>query len=113
MGFCSRTALMPKIVLRSFLVAGCALVVSVCFTKTSFAQSNLFQLNGAAAQDDEEVVTLTAKVVPASEGKPARLSITAQIAKGFHISSITQPPGGPVRTLIKLDPSEQYKVAGD
>lgn len=105
---------MPKIDCRSWIVVGLAFALSIGLATPSFAQGNLFQLNGlngGGGLDEGEVVTLTAKVVPATNGKPARLSITAQIANGYHISSITQPPGGPVRTTIKLDPSEQYKLA--
>jgi suppressor for copper-sensitivity B len=104
---------MPKTVVRSWIVVGCAFAWSVCVTTASFAQFDVFKLGGSVGSDEGEIVTLEAKVIPPVDSKPARLSITAQIAKGYHISSITQPPGGPVRTVIKLDPSEQFKVAGD
>ena len=41
------------------------------------------------------------------------LFITAQIKSGWHIYSITQEPGGPIRTQIDLTPSPQYRLAGE
>ena len=46
-------------------------------------------------------------------GKPAILYITAEMAPGWHIYSITQPPGGPIKSRIKLAASGDYKIAGD
>ncbi|HEV3416140.1 MAG TPA: cytochrome c biogenesis protein CcdA, partial [Pirellulales bacterium] len=37
----------------------------------------------------------------------------AEIPAGWHIFSITQPPGGPNKTKIKLDPSKGFRNAGD
>ncbi len=41
------------------------------------------------------------------------LFITAAIKPGWHIYSITQPPGGPLATKIKLAPSDAFRVVGD
>ncbi len=43
----------------------------------------------------------------------SELFITAAIEPGWHIYSITQPPGGPVATKIKLAPSDVFRVVGD
>ncbi|MBN2578773.1 MAG: thioredoxin family protein [Pirellulales bacterium] len=50
--------------------------------------------------------------MPKGEERP-RLFITADIQEGWHINSITQAPGGPLRTEITLTPSDQYRLAGN
>jgi thiol:disulfide interchange protein len=62
---------------------------------------------------DDAPVTLQAEFTAAKGEQPARLFITAKIKSGWHIYSITQPPGGPIRTEIKLAPSDQYKLTGE
>src|SRR5262249_38804659 len=49
----------------------------------------------------------------AGNGQPAMLHVTADLAQGWHTYSITQAPGGPVKTKIKLTASADYKVIGD
>lgn len=46
-------------------------------------------------------------------GRPATLYVTAELAPGWHTYSITQAPGGPNKTRIKLAESAGYKLAGD
>src|SRR5262245_29114181 len=41
------------------------------------------------------------------------LYVTAEMAPGWHIYSITQAPGGPLKTKIKLTPSPAYKLTGE
>src|SRR6185312_4632581 len=43
----------------------------------------------------------------------AQLFVTAKIAPDWHTFSITQPPGGPVRTKITVEATERYKLAGE
>ena len=69
-------------------------------------------LNFGFGPQDDQVVRFKAEFTPAAEGKPARLFITAVIEKGYHIYSITQAPGGPEATQIKLPPSPDYRVTG-
>ncbi len=38
--------------------------------------------------------------------------ITAEIAPGWHVYSLTQPPGGPTKTKIELNDSTQFKLIG-
>jgi suppressor for copper-sensitivity B len=61
----------------------------------------------------EKVVTVDGQFTVAKDGRPARLFITAKIAPGWHIYSITQPPGGPIPSKIKLDTSIAYRVLGN
>jgi thiol:disulfide interchange protein len=49
---------------------------------------------------------------PASD-KPGMLFISAEVAPGWHIYSITQSPGGPLRTKLKISDSPNYKLAGE
>ena len=57
-------------------------------------------------------VEVKAVVHPAG-GNLAQLAVAATIKPGYHIYSITQPPGGPVRTKIKLDPSDKFRLVGE
>jgi suppressor for copper-sensitivity B len=63
----------------------------------------------AAAGAEGEPVTVTAEFTAPAEGQPAGLFITANIKPGWHIYSITQPPGGPIRTQITLEPSDAFR----
>jgi thiol:disulfide interchange protein len=45
---------------------------------------------------------------PDAHGK-SRLTVTAKLAKGWHIYSITQKKGGPIATKIRLDESSRFK----
>ena len=57
-------------------------------------------------------VTATATLQGSADPRRATLFITAEIAEGFHIYSITQKPGGPITSKIMLDPSSDFKLAG-
>jgi len=61
----------------------------------------------------EPVVAVSAQFTAPTPDRPGRLFITATIQPGWHIYSITQAPGGPVPTQIKLDPSGDYTLLGD
>jgi thiol:disulfide interchange protein len=62
---------------------------------------------------DEGELDVSASVTKPARGEPARLVITAEIPDGWHTFSITQQPGGPLKTKIKLDASNDFKLAGD
>jgi thiol:disulfide interchange protein len=66
----------------------------------------------AGAGDSDGALTVHATYTLATKDHPAQLSITAEIPEGWHIFSITQKPGGPNPTRIKLAPSERFKVMG-
>jgi thiol:disulfide interchange protein len=68
---------------------------------------------GGFGRTGEPVVAVTAQFTAPTAGQPGRLFVTAQIKPNWHIYSITQPPGGPVATTIRLGPSQQYRVIGD
>ena len=58
-------------------------------------------------------ISVNAQFTVSADGEPAGLFVTATLKPGWHIYSITQPPGGPVRTTIAVDPSDTYRIAGD
>lgn len=69
---------------------------------------------GAAAQlGGADTLKVTARFAEAADGKPARLFVTAEIEKGWHIYSLTQPKGGPLASKIKLAESDDFKLAGE
>ena len=57
-------------------------------------------------------VTLSAQFTAPTAERPAVLMITAEIAPGWHVYSLTQPPGGPTKTKIELNDSTQFKLIG-
>jgi len=61
----------------------------------------------------EPVVAVESQFTAPTADEPARLFVTAKIKPGWHIYSITQPPGGPITTTINLAPSEAYRLTGD
>lgn len=63
--------------------------------------------------DRDQVVAVAGEFTQPAAGKPAELSVAAVIKPGYHIYSLTQAPGGPIRSEIKLDPSPQFKVVGE
>lgn len=61
--------------------------------------------------DQSDPVSVSAQFTT-DTGVPAVLMITARIADGWHIYSLTQPPGGPKKTQIELAPTPQYRLIG-
>ncbi len=58
------------------------------------------------------LVSLKAWITPAKDDGPPRLFIEATIQPDWHIYSITQPKGGPIRTKITLEETNQAQLAG-
>jgi thiol:disulfide interchange protein len=67
-------------------------------------------LFGDAAE--AEPVRLKAQFVEGAATRPAVLMLTATIAPGYHVYSITQPKGGPGATRIEVTPSPSFRVIG-
>jgi suppressor for copper-sensitivity B len=85
----------------------------VCLS-TANAQLNFDGLAGGLVPDEQsEPVSLQAEFTAANGANPGRLYITAKIRPGWHIYSLTQAPGGPVRTKISIPPSPDFKLIGD
>lgn len=65
-----------------------------------------------AREPGEAVVSVTAEFTASTAQQAGQLSITARIKPTWHIYSITQPPGGPLPTEIKLRYSEAFRLLG-
>jgi suppressor for copper-sensitivity B len=57
-------------------------------------------------------VSVDAQFTAATADRPAVLMITTDVAPGWHVYSLTQPPGGPTKTKIDLTESPQYHLNG-
>ncbi|MBA4017366.1 MAG: hypothetical protein C0483_09355 [Pirellula sp.] len=75
------------------------------------AQDGFFQpIELGAGVPTAPVVTPTAVFKAPADGKLGRIYVTAQMTPGWHIYSLTQPDGGPVRTSIKITPTAGVTV---
>jgi hypothetical protein len=72
----------------------------------------LGSLAGGQGPLAESKVAISARLVGSTTPRRATLLVTAQIAPLWHIYSITQKPGGPVKTTIELTSSTEYRLAG-
>jgi len=94
------------------------LVFAVCLAASAaLAQNDLGGLgdfSGFGGFGGEEInpVAISAQWTAATSGHPALLMVTATIDSEWHIYSITQPKGGPLRTEIRLTPSDDYRLLG-
>lgn len=97
-----------------FTLAYCLLVVAA---SPGFAQeADPFNLDFSgglfpAAGEQEPVVSVTAQVIAPTPEQPAGLFIRAQIKPGWHIYSLSQPSGGPVRSRIDLNLPDGVEAA--
>ena len=81
-------------------------------------QGGVFQESGLLGKSSfsppsSSVVTASGQFTAATGNQPAMLYVTAMIENGWHIFSLTQQPGGPLKSKITLEPSDQYRLAGD
>lgn len=105
---------MRKFRVTMALAAACAAMLGFVPERAA-AQGDLFdRLDlGGAPQAQADPVKVSALFTTEPDGRTGTLYITANLDEGWHVYSITQPPGGPIRTHLKLDKSEQYKLSGD
>ena len=64
-------------------------------------------------KDEPPVVTVSAYFTAGAKADTAQLNVTAKIAQGWHIYSLTTPPGGPKASTVKLDKSDVFALAGE
>jgi thiol:disulfide interchange protein len=99
-------------------ILGLAVAGIFGLAQMAWAQSGLFDdvpgggLPGMG-DDAKDIVQVNAQFTQPAGKQPAILFITAEIKQGWHIYSVTQAPGGPIRTKIELAKSPQYRLAGD
>jgi thiol:disulfide interchange protein len=100
---------------RCFAVVGLLSLLPAFALGQQFRLPEVNQVKGLQPVADEPGGTLSVKAVftAPADGQPAKLYITADIKKGWHVYSLTQAKGGPLPTKIKLTPSPSYKVSGD
>lgn len=65
----------------------------------------------AAAPTGDDPITYAAEYSLASDSKTGTLRVTATIQSPWHTYSVTQPPGGPKKTEIKVD-EKLIKLSG-
>lgn len=56
--------------------------------------------------------TFTELPASVSAEEPFSVQLTARIADGWHVYSISQPPGGPMATSISMPPGQAFRLAG-
>lgn len=110
-----RSAMFLRVIFASLLV-----VAIVIDSAAAHADGTLFGDKGTkafgfapAAKSASSAVVASGQFTAGRDGRPGQLRITAKIEPGWHIYSITQAPGGPRRTQIRLKPSTDYRVVGE
>lgn len=68
--------------------------------------------NREDTQRPRQEVTVTAYFTIPQGCQPAELFVTARLKPGYWLYSITQPSGGPHRTVIELEPSSAFRLRG-
>lgn len=77
----------------------------------AFAQLEVFSgLGGNTGDLGAAALAVRGVIVAAVDGQPAKLVITAEVPAGMNTYSLTQPPGGQVRTTIKLTADPKFQV---
>jgi len=107
---------MRSIRLRGCTVATCAWLALAGFSPLWAQKKFLEDLKldpAATAGADEEAVTVSASFTVDPDDRTGKLSITAEMGPGYHIYSITQADGGPIRTKIKLAANNGFELTGD
>ncbi len=110
--------LVAIVTLRIRLIAAVsclALAAILCANAWAQLEPLLLSGDGTSGQENApqaEKVKASGYFTPATGEKPAMLYVTADVAPDWHIYSLTQKPGGPNKSKIKLVVSPQYKVTG-
>lgn len=110
--------------LQAAVVACCLAALSLAAACPAIAQEDgAFNLNpkggnkllpgGGPFGGNEEEVQATAEFHVIRGTRLGKLTVTLDIPAGYHIYSLTQPKGGPKKTVITLEPSDQARPAGD
>ena len=98
--------------MRRRIAIGLILIVAAIATPAARAQFD--GLSGKLRQGGNSAaptpVTVTATILPPQDKQPLRLAVTAKIAQGWHIYSLTQPAGGSIPSQLKFDESADYQL---
>lgn len=103
---------------QGFWRAGLCFVSAILLTATTaVAQQNGplggLSLPGAPGEDNKPVVASSAEASIDPATGAGYLTVRARIKSGWHIYSVTQKPGGPLKTKIKLDPKAEAELTGE
>ncbi len=97
-----------KLLRFAVILGTAALVVLISQGKNTLGADLL----GAAPNEPKNLVRVAAQFTAPAADKPSQLFLTATIKQGWHFYSITQPPGGPLATVIDLELPPGVKLAG-
>jgi len=69
---------------------------------------------GLFAQTPDQIVHWSASIKPQTvkPGEQPVASVTAKIENGWHVYSITQAPGGPIKTSVRVPDGQDLHLAG-
>lgn len=106
---------------NQFLLLVCAVLISFPGSANAWQDppgeldaelQELLGTGGGFATDEK--VTFSASFTVDKSGKTGELKVTASVIPNWHIFSVTQPAGGPQRTLIRLESGYTgAKITGD
>lgn len=86
------------------------------FTRSAFTICAALLCGAALAGAQEHPIVLTLRVERATPtarpGAVVQAVVAAQIPAGWHLYSVTQPPGGPVATSFAIEPASLFRRAG-
>lgn len=101
---------------RGFLHAATLLAaIGFLFSSHGWAQDILKDLRGGfggAGRSGGENLTLSGSFQLEPESRRGRVAITASLAPGWHIYSLTQPKGGPGASTLAVEESPNFKLLG-
>ena len=69
-------------------------------------------LTGSAFAQVDSTLAATSPTVSVIAGTKLTAELTVRIEPGWHISSLTTPDGGPVKTKINLGKGQPFKMTG-
>ncbi len=67
---------------------------------------------GGFGQDSGDPAKWEAKYFVDASGTQGRLDVIVNVDRGWHIYSVTQPSGGPMKTKLSIESPESVKLAG-
>jgi thiol:disulfide interchange protein len=97
---------------KTLFLFAIVLSASFLFTASASGQSESESF-GPVLGGQKSVVTIQSQFTAPRDGRPGYLFVTAKMASGWHIYSITQPPGGPVASKIQVSLPQGVRFAGD
>ncbi len=62
---------------------------------------------------EDQTLAVAAQFTGPEGERPAELQVAVAIKPDWYIYSLTQPEGGPNKSVIDLEPSDQYEMAGE